>query len=114
MVRRVVPTLVLLLVVAGCSSAAEDAMGGDLCVNRVVRAVLTVDVDDPQAIWATTSAGITIPLRLPDGYGVTDDNRIVDADGVTIGQTGDVIVGGCSDLLENALLITEEDIRHEP
>jgi hypothetical protein len=113
MVRRVVPTLVLLLVVAGCSSAAEDAMGGDMCVNRVVRAVLTVDAEDPRMVWATNAAGIELPIRLPDGYGVTDDNRIVDADGVPIGQTGDVIVGGCSDLLENALLITEENIRHE-
>lgn len=114
MVRRLLPTLALLLVLAGCSAAAEDAMGGDLCVNRVVKAVLTVDIDDPRAIWATNAAGITIPLRLPGDYAVTDDNQIVDADGHPIGQTGDTIVGGCSDLLDNALLITEENIRQEP
>ena len=88
-------------------------MGGDLCVNRVVNAVLTVDVDDPRAIWATNAAGITIPLRIPDGYGVTDENLIVDPDGDPIGRSGDIIVGGCSDLLQNALLITEANIQHE-
>ena len=114
MVRRLVPTVSLLFVLAGCSAAAEDAMGGDLCVNRVLNAVLTVDVADPRAIWATNASGIVIELRLPDGYGVTDDNHIVDANGDPIGQTGDVITSGCSDLLENALLITEENIRHQP
>jgi hypothetical protein len=112
-VRRLTSILALLLVIAGCGSGS-NAMPSDLCVNRVVNAVLTVDADDPRMVWATNAAGIELAIRLPGGYGVTPDDEIVNADGRVIAATGDRIVGGCGDLLQNALLITETNIRREP
>ena len=106
--------LAILLVVAGCGSQgapADDA----LCINRAVTGVLHVDHDDPRAVWATNAAtGVTIRVRLPGGYGVTEDDTVVDDTGRPIAASGDTIVSGCSDLMENALLITEADIRRKP
>ena len=89
-------------------------MPADLCVNRVVNAVLTVDADDPRVIWATNAAGIELSLRIPGGYGVTPDDEIINAEGQVIATTGDRIVGGCADLLQDALMITEANIRRAP
>ena len=115
MVPRLASALTLLLVFAGCGSGADDPLQGDLCVNRAVKGVLTVDADDPRAVWATnTATGHEISLRLPDGYGVTAEDELVDADERVIARTGDAIVGGCADLLQDALLITEDNIRREP
>jgi len=111
--RRLTSILALLLVTAGCGSGS-NAMPSDLCVSRVVNAVLTVDADDPRMIWATNAAGIVLAIRLPGGYGVTPDNEVVDAEGRVIADSGDRIVGGCADLLQNALLISETNVRREP
>jgi hypothetical protein len=103
----------MLLVLAGCGplgASADDAM----CVNRAVTADLHVDHDDPRGLWATNASGITISVRLPDGYGVTEDDTVVDAEGRAIATSGDTIVSGCADLLQDALLITEADIRPKP
>jgi hypothetical protein len=114
MVRRLALTFAVLVALAGCGPATSDLMGEDMCVHRALNAVLTVDTDDPRVVWATNAAGLTIDLRLPPDYGVTDDNQIIDADGHPIGHSGDVITGGCSDLLEDAMLITEANIRPAP
>ena len=65
-------------------------------------------------LWATGAAGRTISLRLPSGYSVTADDEVVDPDGHAIATSGDTIVGGCADLMQDALLITEADIRRKP
>jgi hypothetical protein len=113
-VRRLVPILAVLLVAAGCGSpgaSADDA----LCINRALTGVLHVDHDDPRAVWATNAAtGRNISVRLPGGYGVTEDDLVVDEAGRTIAANGDTIVGGCADLMQDALLITEADIRRTP
>jgi hypothetical protein len=114
MVRSLALTLALLVALAGCGPATSDLMGDDMCVDRALNAVLTVDSADPRAVWATNAAGLTVDLRLPAGYGVNDDNQIIDADGQSIGQSGDLITGGCADLLDDALLITEANIRPAP
>lgn len=111
--HRLVPALTLLLAIAGCGSGSES-MPDDLCVNRAVNAVLTVDADDPRMIWATNAAGIEIRIRLPAGYAVTPDDEVADTEGQVIADSGDHIVGGCSDLLQDALLITETNITREP
>jgi len=111
--RRLTSTLALLLVIAGCGPGST-AMPSDLCVSRVVNAVLTVDADDPRTIWATNAAGIELTIRLPGGYGVTPGNEVVDAEGRVIADSGDRIVGGCADLLQNTLLISETNVRREP
>jgi hypothetical protein len=113
MVRRTAPALTLLLAIVGCGAGSES-MPDDLCVNRALNAVLSVDADDPRMIWATNAAGIVIPIRLPGGYAVTPDNEVVDAEGQVIADSGDAVVGGCSDLLQDALLITEANVRREP
>jgi hypothetical protein len=103
-----------ILLVAGCGpqgASAEDA----LCINRALTGVLHVDHDDPRGVWATNAAtGITIRVRLPGGYGVTEDDTVIDDAGRPIAATGDTIVSGCADLMDNALLITEADIRRTP
>ena len=112
--RRLVPILAVLLVAAGCGpqgASADDA----LCINRALTGVLHVDHDDPRAVWATnTATGTTISVRLPGGYGVTEDDLVVDDAGRPIAASGDTIVGGCADLMQDALLITEADIRRTP
>jgi hypothetical protein len=104
----------MLLVVAGCGSQgapADDA----LCIRRPVTGVLHVDSDDPRAVWATSVAtGRTISVRLPSGYSVTPDDEVVDPDGNAIATNGDTIVSGCADLMQDAYLITEADIRRTP
>ena len=104
----------MLLVVAGCGpqgASADDAR----CINRARTGVLHVDHDDPRAVWATnTATGTTIRVRLPGGYGVTEDDHVVDDAGRLIAASGDTIVGGCADLMQDALLITEADIRRKP
>ena len=60
------------------------------------------------------ATGRTISLRLPSGYSVTPDDEVVDPDGHAIATNGDTIVGGCADLMQDALLITETDIRRKP
>jgi hypothetical protein len=112
-VLRLTSILALLLVIAGCGPGSAS-MPADLCVNRVVNAVLTVDADDPRMIWATNAAGIELRIRLPDGYGVTPEGELVNADGQVIADSGDHIVGGCADLLQDALLISEANIQREP
>ena len=103
----------MLLILAGCGT--QGASSDDtLCVRRAVTAVLHVDSDDPRAVWATNAAGITISLRLPDGYRVTEDDTVVNAEGRAIAASGDTIVSGCADLLQDALLITEADILRKP
>jgi hypothetical protein len=112
-IGRLTSILALLLVIAGCGPGAAS-MPADLCVNRVVNAVLTIDADDPRMIWATNVAGIELRIRLPGGYGVTPEGELVNADGQVIADSGDHIVGGCADLLQDALVITEANIRREP
>ena len=114
MVRRVVAALVLGWAIAACGSGTTGAPE-DLCINRVLTAVLTVDSDDPRVIWATNAAtGQDIDVRLPGGFGVTPEDQVVNEDGRVIAVSGDIIEGGCSDLLQDALLIDEADIRREP
>ena len=112
--RRLAAILATLLVAAGCGSPgapADDA----LCIRRPITGVLHIDSDDPRTVWATGLAtGRTISLRLPSGYGVTPDDEVVDPDGHAIATNGDTILGGCADLMQDALLITETDIRRKP
>ena len=104
----------MLLVAAGCGS--QGAPGDDaLCVRRPITGVLHVDSDDPRAVWATSLAtGRTISVRLPSGYSVTADEEVVDPAGHAIATNGDTIVSGCADLMQDAFLITEIDIRRKP
>ena len=104
----------MVLVTAGCGSQgapADDA----LCIRRPITGVLHVDSDDPRAVWATSIAtGRTISVRLPTDYSVTPDDQVVDPDGHAIATNGDTVVSGCADLMQDAFLVTETDIRRKP
>lgn len=40
-----------------------------------------------------------------------DPDAIIDPAGKVIGSTGDTLVSGCTDIVQNALMIDESDIR---
>ena len=46
--------------------------------------------------------------------GDADRALFADAEGRVIADSGDSIVGGCADQLQNALLISETNVRREP
>ena len=76
-------------------------------------AVLHVDATDERWIWAIDrQSGAAISLRIPGGYGVDPEPAaILDPGGRQIGRTGDLIVSGCRDIIQNALMIDGSDIR---
>ena len=57
---------------------------------------------------------VAFELRLPGGYGVGEHDQLVDPDGRVIGATGDMIVSGCADIIQDALEISEADIQRQP
>jgi hypothetical protein len=104
------------LFVGACGPlAAEQPTQTPFCLQGQVRAVLQVDTDDPRVVWATNAdTGQAFELRLPGGHGVNEHDQIVDPDGRVIGETGDMIVSGCADIIEDALEISEADIHRTP
>jgi hypothetical protein len=106
-----------LLVISSLSIGCEVNTGWILspegCSNKTaVDAELHVDTSDDRYIWAIDrQTGAAISLRIPGGYGVsTEPDAVVDPIGAVIGRTGDVIVSGCMDIVQNALMIDETDI----
>jgi hypothetical protein len=112
----VLDALVGALLIAACSPlAAEQPTQEPFCLQGTVRAILQIDTDDPRVIWASNAdTGNVFELRLPGGYGVNEHDQLVDADGRVIGESGDMIVSGCADIIEDALEISEADIRRAP
>jgi hypothetical protein len=97
------------LLTSACGVAFPDDNGH--CARKVaLNARLTVDTSQPAVIWATDANG-TISLRIPGGYGVRDDNTIFGLDGKPFAKTGDLIVSGCRDYVQNAYMIEEVDVR---
>jgi hypothetical protein len=100
------------LLTGACGVAFPDDNGQ--CARKVaLNARLTVDMSQAAVIWATDANG-TISLRIPGGYGVRDDNTILGPDGKPFAKTGDLIVSGCRDYVQNAYMITKEDVRPNP
>ncbi len=98
----------------GCGSDTQWILSPEGCSDKTaVDAELHVDTGDDRYIWAIDrQTGAQISLRIPGGYGVSaDPPSIVDPTGEAIGRTGDVVVSGCTDIVQNALLIDETDIR---
>ena len=110
-------TLALLLAtssaVAGCGVDTSRILSPDCTSKATVNAELHVDSGDPRWIWAIDhQTGAPISLRIPGGYGVAPStNTIVNPAGQVVGRTGDELVSGCKDIVQNALLIDESDIR---
>ena len=116
--QRHFSTLGLLLAVssavAGCGVDTGGIMSPEGCTNKTtVKAELHVDTGDARYIWAIDRrTGASISLRIPGGYGVASNpDAIVDPVGNVIGRTGDELVSGCTDVVQNALMIDESDIR---
>ena len=99
--------------VAGCGLDTSRILSPDCKSKATVNAELHVDSGDPRWIWAIDrQTGAPISLRIPGGYGVAPStNTIVNPAGQVVGRTGDELVSGCTDLIQNALLIDESDIR---
>jgi hypothetical protein len=97
--------------VLACGVVFPDDAGG--CVSKVpLDANLVVNLGHAKVLWAVdTATGQEISLRIPGGYGVTPDNHIVAPDGRLVAGTGDRIVSGCADHVQDAVMISEEDIR---
>lgn len=78
-----------------------------------MNAELHVDPSDERWIWAIDlETRAALSLRIPGGYGVTtsDPPAIIDPAGREIGRTGDKLVSGCHDVIQNAFAIDESDI----
>jgi hypothetical protein len=101
------------LIASGCGFDTSRIMSPEGCANKEkVDAELHVDPGDDRWIWAVDrQSGAAISLRLADAYGVaTDPPAIVDQTGQPIGRTGDLVISGCRDLIQNALMIDQSDI----
>jgi hypothetical protein len=116
MASRGASAILVVLLAAACSPlAAEQPTEKPFCLAGPVRGILQVDLDDPRVIWATNAdTGRAFDLRLPAGYGVTEHEQVIDPEGRVIGETGDAIVSGCADIIQDALEISETDIRRAP
>lgn len=99
------------LLLSGCGVAFPDDAGH--CVAKVaLSARLEVDLSDPKVIWGTDhTTGEMISLRIPGGYGVTPADEIIDPTNRAIGRSGDLIVSGCRDLIQDAVMIRADDLR---
>jgi hypothetical protein len=99
---------------AGCGLETGRILSPEGCTNKTtVDAELHVDSTDARWIWGIDRrTGAAVSLRIPGGYGVAQDPPvIVDPAGREMGRTGDSIVSGCRDIIQNAILIDQSDIR---
>jgi hypothetical protein len=107
-------TLVAPLATAGCGLDTSAILTPDCSHKATLDAELHVDPSDDRWIWAIDrKSGQAISLRLgPNAPGVsTTPPAIVDAAGNEVGETGDVIVSGCYDVVQNAYQIDGSDLR---
>jgi hypothetical protein len=103
------------LIVAGCDGLNASAILAPDCNHKAtLDAVLHVNPSDDRWIWAIDrSNGQAISLRLgPTTPGVsTTPPAIIDQAGNAIGKTGDIIVSGCYDIVQDAYQIDGTDLR---
>ena len=105
---------VVACVAAGCGLDTSRIMSPEGCTNKEkVDAELHVDPGDERWIWAIDrQSGAVISLRIPGGYGVSPEPpAIIDPSGRIVGRTGDLVISGCRDVIQNALMIDQSDIR---
>lgn len=105
--------LVAASALSGCGFDTSAILAPD-CNHKVqVDAELHVDPTDDRWIWAVDrQTGQAISLRIGGGYGVSQEPpAIVDATGRVIGRTGDLIVSGCRDIVQDAIQIDDSDLR---
>jgi hypothetical protein len=106
--------LVLVLAMSGCEVSTAGILSPVGCTNKVrVDAELHIDAGDERWIWGTDrQTGADVSLRLPASYGVRPSPpQIIDPNSQVIGRPGDVIVSGCRDIVQDAILIDDSDIR---
>jgi hypothetical protein len=98
----------------GCGQGTGWILAPDCSHKTTLNAELHVDPSDDRWIWAIDrETGEAISLRIPGLYGVstTTPPAIIDPAGNEIGRTGDLIVSGCHDVVQNAYQIDESDLR---
>jgi hypothetical protein len=102
------------LATAGCGLDTSAILAPDCSHKATLDAELHVDPGDDRWIWAIDrQTGQTISLRLgANAPGInTTPPAIIDAAGNPVGKTGDLIVGGCYDIVQGAYQIDGSDIR---
>jgi hypothetical protein len=102
------------LVAGGCGFDTSAILAPDCGRKVTLDAELHVDPSDDRWIWAIDrQTGNAISLRLgPDAPGVsTTPPAIIDGAGREVGKTGDLIVSGCYDVIQNAYQIDGSDLR---
>jgi hypothetical protein len=102
------------LAASGCGLSTSAILAPDCSHKATLDAELHVDPTDDRWIWAIDrKTGQTLSLRLgANAPGVsTTPPAIIDAAGNEIGKTGDLIVSGCYDLVQNAYQIDGSDLR---
>ena len=112
--RSVIGLVLAVAAVAGCNSDTNEFMSPEGCTDKTTfDADLHVDTSDERNIWAIDrQTGAIISLRIPGGYGVSSaPDAIIDPDGSVIGRSGDRVVSGCVDSIQNALMVDETDIQ---
>jgi hypothetical protein len=117
--RLILFLLMATLALTACGLVApEQPAGAARCaIKERLNARLHVDSNDARAIWATDiGTNAPIALRIPAGYGVLHEDGDEAIVGLTdvIGRSGDLIVSGCRDTIQNAFMIDESDIRPQP
>lgn len=97
----------------GCGQGTSWILAPDCSHKATLHADLHVDPTDERWIWAVDrETSEAIELRIPGGYGVsTSPPAIIDPSGNLIGRTGDLIVSGCHDIVQDAYQIDESDLR---
>ena len=122
MTRRVAATVVFALPVllSACGLVSTGwILSPEGCTNKeTVDAILHVEGGEDRLIWAVDrTTGADISLRIPGGYGagygpgIDAPSAIFAPSGEEIGHTGDLVVSGCRDIVQDALLIDETDIQ---
>ena len=102
------------LVASACGLDSSAILAPDCSHKGTLDAELQVDPSDERWIWAIDrGTGQTISLRLRgDAIGITTTPpAIIDEAGREVGKTGDLIVSGCFDMIQNAYQIDGSDLR---
>ena len=106
--------LVAPLAAAACGLDASAILAPDCSHKATLDAELHVDPTDERWVWGIDrGTGQPISIRLNgNAVGIsTTAAAIVDAGGDEVGKTGDLIVSGCFDMVQNAYEIDGSDLR---
>jgi hypothetical protein len=100
------------LFAAACGVAFPDGSGD--CVARTALHARLADVSIQGFHLEDIETGESISMRVPGGYGVNNKGEILDPADRVIAREGDIVVSGCRDYVQDAVMIRESDVRPAP